>query len=530
MSGAAQTGPGRPTLVLVGGSGFLGRHLVDALRDRFRIHVLARRTERGVGFQPHPDVQWTQVDIADRPWLTLAFEPLRDLPRPLHVVHLAAHYDFTGKNHPEYQRTNVDGLRNVLDLCKELRPDRFTFASSVAACAFPPPGSALTEDSPPDGDHVYARSKRVGEAMVREYEPWFPSVIVRMAALFSDWCEYPPLYFFLRTWLSRGWNRRILGGHGESAIPYMHVRCAVRFYARLLDVHARLRAGEILIASVPGSVSHREVFEAATGAWYGRPLHPLGTAKLVARLGLWVTEQLGRWRAEPPFERAWMGRYIDQRLEVDGRRSQERVGWAPNPRLFISRRIPFLLDNFRADPLEWHARNLAAIDTLRVLPNLALYHLLQDRDEDVFGASMARFLDPAEGSLRRYRALGPDELRWAKRQLLLQLRNAIRTADRTVFRSYCRELGARRLAEGFTCDEVSAALSVERDVVLTVLRGDPRAQPLLSDATERVNSTFAAGVDEIQDVFEERQGVRVGDFTPGQPPGPDGGARPRPPP
>ena len=101
--------------------------------------------------------------------------------------------DFTGLVHPEYQRTNVDGLRNVLELCRELRPDTFVFASSLAACAFPPPGKPLTEDSPPDGDHIYAATKRVGEAMVKEYERSFPSVIVRMAAFFSDWCEYPPL-------------------------------------------------------------------------------------------------------------------------------------------------------------------------------------------------------------------------------------------------------------------------------------------------------------------------------------------------
>jgi nucleoside-diphosphate-sugar epimerase len=491
----------------VGGSGFLGRHLIAALRDRFQIHVLARRTERGVGVEPHPDVRWTQVDIADRERLAEAFQELRDLPRPLHVVHLAAHYDFTGAEHPEYQRTNIDGLRNVLELCKELRPDRFHFASSLAACAFPPAGSRLTEDSPPDGDHVYARTKRVGEAMVREYERSFPSVIVRMAALFSDWCEYPPLYFFLRTWLSNGWNRRILGGHGDSAIPYLHVRCAVRFYARLLEVHDRLAPGEVVIASTEGSVSQRDTFEAATGAWYGHALHPLGTAKLVARAGLWMMEQLGRWRAEPPFERSWMGRYIDLRLETDGSRTRERIGWAPNPRLFILRRMPFMLENLRADPIEWHGKNLAAIDALRVEPNLALYHLLEEHDEAIYRASMARFQDPAgEAALHRYRTLRPDEMRWAKRQLFLQLRNAIRTADRTVFRSYCRELAARRQAEGFGCAEVCAALDVERGLVLAALQGDPRSAPLQAAIHEHLLPAFAAGVDEIQDVYEELTG------------------------
>ncbi len=495
--------------------------MVAALRDRYRIHVLARRSERAVGHVPHRDVRWTQVDIGDREMLAQAFRRLGDLPRPVHVVHLAAHYDFTGRNHPEYQRTNVDGLRNVLDLCRQLRPDVFVFASSLAACAFPRPGAALTEESPPDGDHRYAETKRIGEGMVREHAAHFPVVIVRMAALFSDWCEYPPLYFFLRTWLSRAWNHRVLGGHGASAIPYLHVRCAARFYERILEVFPRLDRAEVVICSPDGSTSHREAFEVATGAWYGMALHPLGTAKPVARLGLWVMEQVGRLLEEPPFERSWMGRYIDQRLETDGRRTRDRIGWQPNPRLFLLRRMPFLLENLRANPLEWHTRNLAALEAKRVAPNLALYHLLQDQDEAMREVSTARFLDPVDGAvLRHYREMDPEELAWAKRQLFLQLRNAIRTADRTVFRSYCRELAARRHSQGFTCDEVCAAMALERHVVLSTVRADPRSERILADATERVTSTFAAGVDEIQDVYEELDGFQPGAVSAGARPGP----------
>jgi nucleoside-diphosphate-sugar epimerase len=518
-------------LILVGGSGFLGRHVVAALRDRYEIHVLARRTTTGVGVEPHPHVRWTQVDIAEPDHLAAAFAGLRNLPRPCHVVHLAAHYDFTGELHPEYQRTNVDGLRNVLELCKGLRPDRFYFASSLAACAFPPPGRVLDERSPPDGDNIYAGTKRVGEAMVREYEPWFPSVIVRMAALFSDWCEYPPLYFFLGTWLSRAWNRRVLGGRGESAIPYLHVRCAVRFYARLMEMHRELLPGEVLIASTDGCVSHRQTFEAATAARHGSPLRPVRTPRVLARLALWVFEHVGRWRAEPPFERAWMGRYIDKRLDVDARHSRERTGWAPNPRLHVLGRLPFMVENLRSDPIEWHRRNLAALEALRVEPNLALYHLLNEHDEDILERSMAHFLDPEAGApVRRYLELGSEELLWAKRQLFLQLRNSIRTADRTIFRSYCRELAERRFRQGFSCEEVCQAFAVERDLVLAALRADPRARRLLAAINTLAVGAFVTGIDEIQDTFEELSGIPQGSVAPltpleAEPPGPSGGAR-----
>jgi hypothetical protein len=229
-------------------------------------------------------------------------------------------------------------------------------------------------------------------------------------------------------------------------------------------------------------------------------------------------EQSGRFRAEPPFERSWMGRYIDLRLDTDGHRTRERIGWAPNPRLFLLRRIPFLLENLRSNPLEWHARNLAAIESMRVSPNLALYHLLQEHDEEMRRASTARFLDPKDGvRVQHYQEMDPDELRWAKRQLFLQFRNAIRTDDRTVFRSYCRELATRRHEQGFTCDEVCAAMELERYVVLSTLRTDPRTTKLIGDVNERVLSTFAAGIDEIQDVFEELDGFRPAGVSDGPP-------------
>jgi hypothetical protein len=33
--------------------------------------------------------------------------------------------------------------------------------------------------------------------------------------VFSDWCEHPMLAAHLQTWLSKAWNRRVLGGRGR---------------------------------------------------------------------------------------------------------------------------------------------------------------------------------------------------------------------------------------------------------------------------------------------------------------------------
>jgi hypothetical protein len=89
-------------------------------------------------------------------------------------------------------------------------------------------------------------TKRIGEQMLAEFDD-VPSCIVRFAAMFSDWCEYAPMYVFLSTWLSRTWNARILGGKGESAIPYLHVREIPVFFRRLFDRLDTIGHREVLI-------------------------------------------------------------------------------------------------------------------------------------------------------------------------------------------------------------------------------------------------------------------------------------------
>jgi nucleoside-diphosphate-sugar epimerase len=174
-------------------------------------------------------------------------------------VHLAAYYDCIGLDHPEYMRTNVGGLRNVLDACTGLPLRRFILASSLAACRFPTEGLALTESSPADGEHIHARTKRLGEEMLNQYQQAFPTVTVRLAALFSGWCEYPPLFVQLNAWFSKLWNADVIAGRGLTAIPYLRVHDVVTFLRRLPYSGDELTPGEIVIASGDGAVSRREL-------------------------------------------------------------------------------------------------------------------------------------------------------------------------------------------------------------------------------------------------------------------------------
>jgi nucleoside-diphosphate-sugar epimerase len=497
-----------PRILVTGASGFAGRRLIDALKERFRVIGIARRSQVRSGAPVHPAISWHQVDIGEREPLATVFRHVASDGPVEAVIHLAAHYDFSGEEHPEYWRTNVQGLRHVLELCRtQLTPRLFVFASSVAACDFPPPGRALNESSPPDGDHVYARTKAVGERMLDEYRDAFPSVTVRFAALFSDWCEYPPLFMFLSTWLSRAWNNRILGGKGLSAIPYLHVRDAVLMLQRIVDKRSDLLHGEVLVASTNGAVSHRDLFDAATYYYFGTRQRPILMPKPLCGPGILARDFVGRLLGERPFERPWMARYVDKAMTVNAPRTRSRLGWSPRDRLEIVRRLPFLIENFRADPVKWHLRNEAAMKEVRVAVNLRIHRMLERHETRIVEDFCAIVRDPSRKRMfPTYHHFPAEQVRWNTQIFLRHLMNAVRTRDRAVLLDYCRDLAERRLEESFGREEVCTAVQELGRVCLKTLREDPDSKGLEEEMQGQVAMTLMFGCDQVHETFERLTG------------------------
>lgn len=490
-------------LVMTGASGFLGRHLLNVIKDDFEILAIARRSQHECKAPVHPNVHWHQVDIGDREPLEKLFDEIADTGGAEIFLHLAAHYDFTGEAHPEYWRTNVDGLRNVLEFSRSLHLQRFIFASSVAACNFPAPGSVLTETSPPDGDHIYAQTKRIGEAMLKEYERTVPSCIIRFGALFSDWCEYAPQFVFMNTWLSRAWNARILGGKGQSAIPYLHVRDAANCIRRIFDRQQILSPREVLIASCSGAVTHAQLFEAATNAYFGRRVKPIFMPKPLSRIGLYGMDWLGRALGQRPFERPWMGKYIDLQLTTLATRTYERLGWTPNPRLDILRRMPFLVEHLKTDPVEWNRRNRAAMKEPRLRSNLRVHYLIERHEAEILQALKARFSgEDAPRWFVGHRRFSADDIEWFLRQLMRHLMSAVRAREKALFMAHCRDLAERRYKQGFTLQEVCDSLATVEQTCLQVVSQDPAAKDLAGPLHDCITMTVRLGIDEVQDMYE----------------------------
>ncbi|MCK5795402.1 MAG: NAD(P)-dependent oxidoreductase [Anaerolineales bacterium] len=343
----------KQTVLITGASGFIGHHLVTYLIPDHQVVAFARRTQKEAGLEAHPHLEWILVDLMDREQLEKAFKKVVTEHDLDFIFHLAAYYDFGDQVYSEiYEKTNVQGTRILLELAKETNIKRFIFASSLVVSKFPKPGDLVFEKSAPDAEYPYAITKRKGEIFVKEYSSYFPCSVVRLAAVCSDWCEYEPLYNFLKVWLSNRWDARILPGKGSMAIPYVHVCCVVKLLDQILKKTTELDDFAIYLASSDKPASLHQLFTLSTRYYYGQEKTPILIPALFARLGVLFRDLWGRIIGNRPFERMWMIDYIDKQFNTDCSYTRNALDWHPKTRHHISRRLLHLIENLKSRPDE----------------------------------------------------------------------------------------------------------------------------------------------------------------------------------
>jgi len=351
----------KPIVLITGASGFIGSAICLDLDQDFQVIAIDRREPSEKLLKAAPKAIWHKLDIADKPALSQVFSQTKsDFGRIDFIIHLAAYYDFDNDWVEEYQITNVDGTANVLDMSKKTGVKRFIFASSIGAMEPPARGSFLTEESPISEFIPYARSKFIGEKLVREAADQFPCLILRIAGVFSDWCELPPLHSLINIWTSGFPKGRLIPGRGGSGIPYIHITDLIRVFRKCILLHKEIGPFHIFLASQQGAVLHRQLYPAIRSAagLPGNP-RPIHLSKKIARIGLWFQSAIGTLSGYMPFERPWMLDYIDESWTIDTSKTRQILDWDCTPELDILRRIKVILNKRRKSPQGWDERNIS---------------------------------------------------------------------------------------------------------------------------------------------------------------------------
>jgi nucleoside-diphosphate-sugar epimerase len=351
----------KPIVVITGASGFIGSAVCVDLAKDFMVIAIDSREPTEQLRRAAPQAIWYIIDIADNQAISKLFAQTKsDFGRIDFVIHLAAYYDFGTDWVPEYQRTNVEGTANVIDASIIEGVRRLIFASSIAAMEPPDIGSYLTEENPTSEFLPYAKSKSLGERLLAEASSQVPCNILRIAGVFSDWCELPPLYSLIKLWTSAFPFGRIIPGRGESGIPYININDLVRLVRLCILKNHELGPYNIFLASQHGAVLHKQLFSAIRSeAGYSGSHRPIHIPRTIAKFGVWFRCALGEISGNRPYERPWMLEYADKPWITDTSKTRQTLDWDCTPELGILRKIPDILDIFEKDPKGWEERNIS---------------------------------------------------------------------------------------------------------------------------------------------------------------------------
>lgn len=347
----------KPIVLITGAAGNLGRSIAAALRDRYTVVGLDTDTP-DLGF-PIYAIDLTDVqDTADA--LARVRSDFGD--RLACVVHLAAFFDFSGEDKPQYQAVNVDGSRHLLRALRDFEVEQIVYAGTMLVHAPGAPGERIDETTSIDPQWAYPRSKAAAEEVLRAERGDTPLVLLRLAGLYDSDTSVPTFAQQIARIYERDLQSHFYSGDTDAGQAMVHREDLVDAFVRTIDRRQSL-PGEtaILIGEEEalgygalqdrlGALIHGEddwatlrlpAFAAAAGAWLQDKAEPLVPDAIDA--------------GERPFIQPFMTPMASDHYALDIRRARELLGWRPRHRL--ADELPGIVAKLKADPAAWYAAN-----------------------------------------------------------------------------------------------------------------------------------------------------------------------------
>lgn len=178
-------------VLVTGGTGFIGSHLVEKLLEQGRqVRVLALK-------KPFGPIEVENLKIIKEKGAKVVYGDLRD-PQSLRpavegvssIFHSAAISRPMRISTRLYYQVNRDGTKNILEAAREAGVKKFVHISSVSVLGGSPDGHPLSEEEyQPEVSH-YALSKKEGENLALRYywQYGLPVVVIRPCLIYGPRC------------------------------------------------------------------------------------------------------------------------------------------------------------------------------------------------------------------------------------------------------------------------------------------------------------------------------------------------------
>ncbi len=308
--------------LVTGASGFIGGHVIEALRAAGHDPVALVRPTSDTTMLEQWDVAIVRGDVTDPDSLRIACEGVDC------VIHTAAVVSMYGA-WEEYRRVGVVGTENLVAAAVEAKVTRFIHLSSIAAYGFRhAQGVVLTEDMPIDEEpepwNHYVREKMLSEKVVGR---------AHSAGRIQATVFRPPVVIGPRdrNVVTRMMNLLRLPFTGTIGAGNNRVGCVV--VEELAEVVVRgttaeVAAGRVYNVGGKTPITQRELYGHYAKA-AGRRAQPFFAPYRVAFAGASIAERLSQLagRKEEPMLSLISVPVFGQDFTVDSSRAERELGW-----------------------------------------------------------------------------------------------------------------------------------------------------------------------------------------------------------
>lgn len=318
--GAPAKGP-KPTVLVLGGTGFIGRALVKRLRrEGLGVRALVRDLGGYAELLAAEGAELVKGDFADTDSVRSAMSGIT------HMYHLARGY---GQSWNDYERLDIEPTRRLAELCLE-HDAQMLYTSSIAIYSGGRATDTITEDTPPGSGNVrfdpYARSKAAIEQMLLDLHRTraLKLVIFRPGIVIGQGGS--PYHWGIGAWPYPSICR--LWGDGTNPLPFVLVDdCADAMVLALKAPRANGQSFNLVGEPCLTAGTYLDEFERLAGIRVRRlPVAPWKRfVQDIAKYGLKTVA--GSERNRPSYD-YYVGMSCRARYAPD--KAKETLGWRPS--------------------------------------------------------------------------------------------------------------------------------------------------------------------------------------------------------
>ncbi len=282
-------------VVVVGGTGFIGSHLLkQLLAANQRVKIIARNTRTLPEIFHHPNVQVVSGDIANEAVIDAA---VANTPVVIHLAHGGG-----GDTWDEIKRSMVDGTRVIAEACLRHNTKRLIYIGTIASLYLGSRSDRITGATPNDPSaetrSLYSRGKAVCEDILNKMhrEQNLPVVILRPGVVIGagGMPFHSGVGFANQEGHMIGWNR------GDNPLPFILVEdCATAIFQAMNAPGIEGKAYNLVGDQRPSAQQYMHELSETLG----RPLrfYPQSVLKLqLIEIGKWVIKR-ATGRRDAPF-------------------------------------------------------------------------------------------------------------------------------------------------------------------------------------------------------------------------------------